>query len=1120
MAHALVASRPRFGHRAVVLGGDRAELLAGLGALARREAAAHVFEGGRGGAAEVVYLFTGQGTQRPGMGSELYETLPLFRDALDEVCGQMDAHLEHPLREVLFARAGSPEAGLLDCTEFTQAGLFALEVALFRLLEGFGLLPDLLMGHSIGELAAAHVAGVLSLADACTLVAARGRLMGSLPPGGAMVAVQASEEEALGELAGREHAVALAALNGPRSAVFSGDEEAVLELASSFERRGRKTRRLRVSHAFHSPRMDGMLEEFTMVAAGLSFSEPRIPIVSNVTGRLLDSERARSPEYWVSHVRETVRFMDGMRLLAERQVGSFLELGPDGVLSALGQECLAESGGPDAEPQTALFVPALRAERPEAHSLLGALARLHVHGVDVDFGALFADRPARPVGLPTYAFQHERYWLQASGLDAGDIVSAGLGAASHPLLGAAVSLADDQGWLITSRLSLASHRWLADHAVMGIVLLPGTAFVDIALYAGAQVGCERVKELVLEAPLVLAEQSGVQVQVRVGEPDESGCRTLSVHSRREDSATDELLSIEAWTRNASGVLAPAGQGTKVHDRMPTRGAWPPADAERVRVDDLYDRLAECGYDYGPIFQGLQAAWRRGDEMFGEVALPKEQEAQAGLFCVHPALLDAGLHMLGLSGEGLGTEQDQLALPFSWRDISLYKAGASSLRVYLSSAGKNGVSVVVTDEGGTLMASVGSLVARPVSAKQLSNARSHHDSLFGVDWIAVSGERPIRVAVGKWAIVGGKGLAIADVLRTAEIEADVFADLVSLGEAIGSEGTFVPETILLNCTSGGVWTSADGMVGAAHGSVQRILGLVQTWLTDERFLAYRLVVVTQGAVAIRSGEDVPDLAGAPVWGLIRSAQAENPDRLVLVDLDGEESSWRVLPAALGLGEPQVAVRDGSISVPRLARAGSDGGLVAPGGVEGWRLDVTRKGTLENLSLVPSPEAARPLEQGQVRVRMRAAGLNFRDVLIALGVYPDDVAIGCEGAGVVCEVSQDVLDLMPGDRVMGLLPGAFGQVAVTDRRLLVRIPTEWSFTEAASVPIVFLTAYYALDDLAKVQRGEVLLVHAAAGGVGMAAIQLARHLGVEVFGTASRGKWGALRSLGLDEAHIAF
>ncbi|MFE3632550.1 type I polyketide synthase, partial [Streptomyces goshikiensis] len=492
VAYSLATSRSALERRAVVVAGERDEFLAALRALAAGEQTAGVAHGTAavGGSA---FLFTGQGSQRPGMGRELYDAHPVFADALDAICARMDAHLELPLKDVLF---GS-DAAVLDRTEYTQPALFAVEVALFRLVESWGLKPDFLSGHSIGEIAAAHVAGVFSLDDACALVAARGRLMQALPSGGVMIAVEASEEEVLPLLTDR---VSIAAVNGPRSVVIAGDEDAAVALAESFA--DRKSKRLTVSHAFHSPHMDGMLDEFRAVVAGLSFEAPRIPVVSNLTGSLVTDEMT-SAEFWVRHVREAVRFLDGIRALEAAGVTAYVELGPDGVLSALAQGCLAD------ENSNALFMPVLRKGRPEVETLVTALGQAHAHGVEVDWAAYFAGSGARRVDLPTYAFQRQRFWPSAALFAAGDPEAIGFGDAGHPLLSAAVALADSEGVLLAGRLALDTHPWLADHMIHGSALLPGTAFVELAIRAGDEVGCDVVEELTLEAPLVLPERGGV-----------------------------------------------------------------------------------------------------------------------------------------------------------------------------------------------------------------------------------------------------------------------------------------------------------------------------------------------------------------------------------------------------------------------------------------------------------------------------------------------------------------------------------------------------------------------------------------------------------------------------------
>ncbi|GGV64807.1 hypothetical protein GCM10010277_71600 [Streptomyces longisporoflavus] len=697
VAWSLVSQRAVLDTAAVVVGGTRAELVRGLTALASGapDGSVVVGESRTRHAADLAFVFTGQGAQRLGMGRELYESVPGFAAAFDEVCGALDAHLARPLKDVVFAEEGSEQARLLDRTEFTQPALFAVEVALFRLLERFGVVPDFVAGHSVGEVAAAHAAGVLSLADAARLVAERGRLMGSAREGGAMLAVQADPEKVAGDLAGLAGKVSLAAVNGPDNVVVSGDTDAVEELEARWRAEERRVRRLRVSHAFHSPHMDDVLDEFEQVVTGLTLRAPRIPLVSTVTGKVLSAQEACSPRYWVRQLREAVRFFDAVRCLEQEGAADFVELGPDGVLSAL------VSAGAERAP--GLAAPVLRADRPEQETLAALLGRLHTRGRRVEWDRVLPG--AGRVDLPTYAFRRQRYWLQKRA-GGGDAASLGLAGAGHPLLGAAVPVADQDQVLLTGRVSRHTHPWLADHTVPGTEALPASVFVELAVRAGDETGCTVLEELTLAAPLVLPQTGGLQLQVRVGAPDETGRRALTVHARPDGADPD---TPSPWTACAQGFLAADGPA-----------AAPSAPA-----------VAPGGHEGRTT----------------EVSLPEDLLADAAGYGLHPALLDAALSAFPPSPAADGAEG--IVVPAVWRDVRLHAVGADTVGVRSARLDDDTVTLDLLDPEGRPVLGVGSLAYRVVPEEEFGAATPRGEGLSAIEWV------PYDAAPGpaaRWAAV--------------------------------------------------------------------------------------------------------------------------------------------------------------------------------------------------------------------------------------------------------------------------------------------------------------------------------------------------------------------------------
>jgi acyl transferase domain-containing protein/NADPH:quinone reductase-like Zn-dependent oxidoreductase/acyl carrier protein len=1095
----LATTRSVFEHRAVVAGTGRDELIGGLRAVAAGEPAAGVVTGSvpsGGGPGRVVFVFPGQGGQWAGMGRELAAASPVFASRLAE-CGRALARfVDWSLDEVL------ADARALQRVDVVQPALWAVMVSLAAVWEAAGVTPDAVVGHSQGEIAAACVAGIVSLEDAAKVVALRSRALTALAGRGGMVSVAEPADSVRKRLPTWGERLAVAAVNGPAATVVSGEPGALEELAAACEATGVRARVLPVDYASHSAQVVEIRDEILHELDGIAPGPARIPMMSASSGEWMAGQELDAG-YWYTSLRSPVEFDRAIQVLANSGHRVFVEVSAHPVLTAAITATVEQAGQ-----QEPVVAGTLRRDDGSPARLLVSMAEVFVGGVAVDWRALLGR--GQPTELPTYAFQRQRYW-PVPGRAQSDVASAGLDAMSHPLLGAAVDLHDDQGLVLTGRLSVREQPWLADHAVAGMILLPGTAFVEMAAVAGHRAGCPQVEELTLEAPLVVPDSGAVQVQVMVDGPDESRRRAVEVFARPRDAEAGP------WTRHASGVLAPVGR--PAGELADVFTVWPPEGAVPVEVAGLYAGLAEGGYGYGPAFQGLKKAWRRDAEVFAEVVLPEVATGDVREFGVHPALLDAVLHTIGLAaatGNG-DTHGGSMGLPFSWRGVSVHATGASALRARVRRDGGGGWELAAADPVGAPVVSVASLALRPVTADQLTAARDGlRDALFGVEWVPV----PVTAAVaaGQWAVVGRDWLGIEEQLASARIQTRRYPDLAELVAALTSDGT-VPEVVLAcagSLDAGAVGT--DQAVGARLVSGQ-VLGLLQEWLVLDGLGDSRLVVVTQGAVAAVPGEGVADLAAAAAWGLVRSAQSENPGRLVLADLPPQAgpADFAALAGALGSGEPELAIRDGAAHARRLARPA--GGLTPPNDGGPWRLEAAGRGTLDGLALARCPQAAGPLGAGQVRVAVRAAGVNFRDVLIGLDMYPGEPLLGSEVAGVVAETGPGVSGLAAGDRVLGIAGGGFGPVAVTDARLLAPMPDGWSFAKAAAVPVAFATAWLGLVDLAAAAADQRVLVHAATGGVGMAAVAIARHLGLEVFATASPGKHGVLRDMGFDGDHIA-
>ncbi|CAL9640929.1 Narbonolide_10-deoxymethynolide synthase PikA1, modules 1 and 2 [Streptomyces sp. enrichment culture] len=836
-----------------------------------------------------VWVFPGQGTQWAGMGAQLLDESPVFAARMEQCAAALAPFVDFDPVRVLRGGTG------LERVEVIQPVTWAVMVSLAEVWRSLGVTPDAVVGHSQGEIAAAAVCGALSLEDAARVVALRARVIGRELAGlGGMASVALTRTETEARLEAWAGRLEIAAVNGPSATVVAGDADAVAEFVAACREEGVRARQVPVDYASHSAHVERIEAELLDVLAPVTPGAGWVPFYSTVDAALVDTA-GLDAGYWYRNLRCTVRFEETVRLLAGKGFGAFVECSAHPVLAMAVQETADVAA-----------VGSLRRDEGSLERLLSSAAELFVHGVPVDWAALFDGTGARHVDLPTYPFQHQHYWAPTSPAGVGEAAAArfGMNWETHPLLGGALPLAGSGDVVLAGRVSLADHPWITDHAVLGRSLLPGTAFVELALRAAAATGCAGVEELRLEAPLTLTGRTAVQIQVRVEAPDDTGRRRMTVHARPE--TTDGA----SWTRHADAVLtahapaaAPAG---------PAEEAWPPAGAEPVAAEEAYAHFADLGYEYGEAFRGITALWRREGEVFAEVRLPGRVRADAARYGVHPALLDAALQPW-LAGRLLGVPDGALLLPFAWQGVTLHAAGADTLRVRIARTADGEVSLTAVDPAGAPVLDLQGLVMRPVKRaglEALLGAAGDRLPLYEVRWRGTSGAaRPVR----RLALIGADTLGVA--ARPAGAEVETHADLGALRAAVASGASPLPDAVIAAFPSG------PATPERVREHTARGLALLQDWLGrdgDPLTEWARLVVLTERAVAAAPAEELPGLAGAGLWGLVRSAQTEHPGRFVLADTDGTNASTAALAAALGTGEDQLALREGGTRVPGLVR----------------------------------------------------------------------------------------------------------------------------------------------------------------------------------------------------------
>ncbi|NER24034.1 MAG: SDR family NAD(P)-dependent oxidoreductase, partial [Symploca sp. SIO1C2] len=1150
--------RTHFKHRLAVIASSSAELKEKLATFSILEEVAGLYQNELQSTTtkpKVAFLFTGQGSQYVNMAKELYSTQPTFRKTLEQCDGILRAYQQKPLLSVLYPESG--ETSPIDETAYTQPALFAIEYALAQLWKSWGIEPDVVMGHSVGEYVAACVAGVFSLEDGLKLIAYRGRLMQQLPSGGEMVAVMVSCEKVNQLIAPYTEQVAIAAINGPVSTVISGAAEAVGTVKDSLEAEGIKTKQLQVSHAFHSPLMEPMLAEFEAVASQITYNQPQIPLISNVTGAIAP-ESIATASYWVNHVCQPVKFAQSMETLHQKGYEVFLEIGPKPILLAMAKQCLLEDVG--------VWLPSLRPGQQDWQQMLDSLAQLYVRGVKVDWLGFDNYYSCSKVVLPTYPWQRQRYWIETENNLLYKKQFLSNSETLHPLLGQRLRLAGlEQQIRFECLLSSSQPSYLKHHCVFSIPVLPTTAYLEIALAAGNTLFKSEnliLEDVVIQQALILPEHDIKSIQL-VLTPQETLSYNFEIFSLDLESSESK----HRWTLHAQGKLLAGDKNAELETRdlKTLIGKY----NQQISPQDFYLEYKDRGIDYGDCFQAVRQLWRREGFALGQIQLPETLVNEATFYQLHPVLLDASFQVLAAALDG--TENQDTYLPVNIKRLQIHRRTSNNLwtevEINATTASRQTLTgeACLWDEQGVVVAVVEGLTVLRTSPQALlrTQERDLKNWLYQIHWQAQStSSLPESLDLkepGSWLLFAsptGIGKDLAEFLQTQgqhcilvtsgteyqqldpqhyqlnPTESEDFARL--LKESLVAQPTLKGIVHLWSLPSKtALPSSLQELQNAQELGCGSVLHLVQAIVPSQNTALPQLWLVTQGSQSVGNSSPPVQFQQAPLWGLGRVIALEHPQlpcRLLDLDptLEVSQAAQALFKELLSKDvEDQIAYRQEVRYVPRLVRqqgiSTKEEGLQIPP-EHPFQLKLSDYGLLDNLTLKPITRRTPKAEE--VEIQVTAVGLNFRDVLNALGLLKDyyaqhlgltraeELTFGFECAGTIVAVGDKVSHLNVGDEAIAtIVPDALSSFVTTRGEFVVCKPSQMSSTEAATIPLAFLTAYYGLVYLAQIQPGDRVLIHSAAGGVGQAAVQLAQMVGAEVFATASPPKWEFLQSQGV-------